>query len=298
MSTNVPLCRMCQEPFDRSKGPYSYCADCNRKIQTFYRNGGEPPTYAPRPCGICGSTWTPRLGVRYKFCSAACVRESARARYASRTCPQCDGSFRGRGIQVYCSSDCMTAARSAPCLHCGDLFVPERPGFRFCSRACGNRYRAGWSRSTDLVHVPKQRPTHQPEYGRAGDSWTVVVQGPCQRCGDQFTALCTPGMLSKFCSLRCQKANGKDRRRARKRDAYVADVNRRYIFERDRWTCQLCGKRVAKTKSVPHPNAPVIDHILPLAAGGTHEPRNAQCAHFLCNSLKSDRGTDQLRLIG
>ena len=81
--------------------------------------------------------------------------------------------------------------------------------------------------------------------------------------------------------------------------AYVADVYRRKIFERDGWRCQICSKAVLRSKAVPHPRAPTIDHIIPLARGGTHEPANAQLACFACNCLKSHTGTgDQLRLIG
>jgi len=102
-----------------------------------------------------------------------------------------------------------------------------------------------------------------------------------------------------FCSSSCQKADGRARRRARKRDAYVADVWRSRIFERDGWRCQLCGKATQRNAVAPHPKAPVLDHIIPLAQGGTHEPANVQCSHFLCNCLKSDgAANDQLRLIG
>jgi 5-methylcytosine-specific restriction endonuclease McrA len=35
--------------------------------------------------------------------------------------------------------------------------------------------------------------------------------------------------------------------------------------------------------------SPTIDHILPLARGGTHEPSNVQAAHFGCNAAKGAR---------
>lgn len=100
---------------------------------------------------------------------------------------------------------------------------------------------------------------------------------------------------------RLERRRDRDRRAARKRDAYVADVNRRYIYERDHWTCQICGKALRRKAKVPHPLAPTIDHIIPLGARpirGTHEPANCQAAHFICNAKKSDGGTDQLLLFG
>ena len=74
---------------------------------------------------------------------------------------------------------------------------------------------------------------------------------------------------------------------------------RQKVFERDHWVCQLCRRKVNRTATAPHPKAPVIDHVIPLNKGGTHEPANVQCAHFICNSIKGDRGGgEQLALIG
>jgi 5-methylcytosine-specific restriction endonuclease McrA len=127
-------------------------------------------------------------------------------------------------------------------------------------------------------------------------SGRTYVAGSCRRCNKAFVII--DQLTNSYCSKQCGTADGRARRRARKRDGYVADVRRQQIFERDRWRCQLCRKPVARTKQVPHPKAPVLDHIIPLAKGGTHEPKNVQCAHHLCNCRKSDRATnDQLRLL-
>lgn len=66
------------------------------------------------------------------------------------------------------------------------------------------------------------------------------------------------------------------------------------VFRRDRWTCRLCMKPVNRSGVWPDdPDAPVIDHIIPLSAGpdlgGVDEPYNLQCAHGRCNKEKSDR---------
>lgn len=79
----------------------------------------------------------------------------------------------------------------------------------------------------------------------------------------------------------------------------MEEVWRSRIFERDGWRCQLCRLKVDRRRVVPHPKAPTLDHIIPLAKGGTHEPANVQLACFRCNCLKGDRAaSDQLRLIG
>lgn len=66
------------------------------------------------------------------------------------------------------------------------------------------------------------------------------------------------------------------------------------IFQRDGWRCQICKRMVRRDKAAPHPLAPVLDHVIPLAAGveqgGVHAPHNVQCAHFICNCIKSDKG--------
>lgn len=115
------------------------------------------------------------------------------------------------------------------------------------------------------------------------------VMGYCACCREPFVH---NQMHTNTCSAECKARLRAHRRRARKRDAFVEDVSPREVFERDRWTCHLCGTRVAWSKEVPHPRAPVVDHVIPLAAGrevgGVHAPYNARCAHFLCNSIKSD----------
>jgi 5-methylcytosine-specific restriction endonuclease McrA len=92
-----------------------------------------------------------------------------------------------------------------------------------------------------------------------------------------------------YCSKRCQGRAHSSRRDARKRGAFVADVSPEVIYERDQWQCHLCGGAIDKTAQVPHPLAPTIDHVIPLAKGGTHEPDNVAAAHFLCNATKGDR---------
>lgn len=100
-------------------------------------------------------------------------------------------------------------------------------------------------------------------------------------------------MRARYCSRRCAERSGrrvgKARRRARLKDARGTElVFRRKVFERDDWLCRLCLKPVNREAEVPHPLAATLDHVVPLSLGGEHVYSNIQCAHFLCNSVKSD----------
>ena len=59
-----------------------------------------------------------------------------------------------------------------------------------------------------------------------------------------------------------------------------------FVYERDGWTCKLCGLPVAKNRKAPHPLAPSLDHVTPQILGGSDEPDNLQTAHLRCNDSK------------
>lgn len=134
-------------------------------------------------------------------------------------------------------------------------------------------------------------------YGQAHA--TPPRQAQCGFCRKGFE---THQPNAEHCSTRCRRAAWKarqvnlaklesDRRRALMQGAYVADVDRQEIFERDGWVCQLCHEPVDRSLVFPHKMAASLDHIVPLARGGKHEPSNTQLAHFICNSAKRDRTT-------
>jgi 5-methylcytosine-specific restriction endonuclease McrA len=72
------------------------------------------------------------------------------------------------------------------------------------------------------------------------------------------------------------------RRRARKLNAFVEDVDPTVLFERDEGLCGICGKPVDLT--IAH-----VDHAIPLARGGEHSYANTQLAHPHCNLSKGAR---------
>lgn len=69
------------------------------------------------------------------------------------------------------------------------------------------------------------------------------------------------------------------------------------VFARDGWRCQLCGTRTPKRlRGTYAPNAPELDHIVPIVAGGGHTWDNVQCSCRACNGKKGAKTLGQMRL--
>jgi hypothetical protein len=58
---------------------------------------------------------------------------------------------------------------------------------------------------------------------------------------------------------------------------------------RDGWTCQLCGCEIPRRIVSNDDHNLVVDHIRPVAAGGTDHPSNVRAAHQACE--RSRRGS-------
>lgn len=60
----------------------------------------------------------------------------------------------------------------------------------------------------------------------------------------------------------------------------IPDCVRDYVFRRDRYQCQSCGRQ--------HGEVPLqLDHIIPLAKGGSNDLSNLQTLCQTCNGRKS-----------
>lgn len=78
-------------------------------------------------------------------------------------------------------------------------------------------------------------------------------------------------------------------RRKQERETAEGKVDRQAIFERDHGACQLCGNPV-------QPDDFTLDHIIPIAAGGSHTEANLRLAHRGCNSRRGIAGWTRIGL--
>lgn len=218
---------------------------------------------------------------------AGCVTD------VKRTCLTCGTDYYGRGNTGYCGDMCRLEGRRSRgrvhetptvdkvCTYCNAPFtVPrERAVQVYCGSRCGY-----------LAILASKRKPHE------------ATKRKCDGCGAEFEYPASYKVQKRFCSMVCsRRVRGRDqerRRRARMRGVHTEAVDFAQLCRRDRWKCQLCGEPVKRKAQVPDPLSPTLDHIIPLAKGGTHEAKNVQLAHFRCNALKRDRELGQLRFIG
>ncbi|MGK2903149.1 MAG: HNH endonuclease [Mycobacterium sp.] len=78
-------------------------------------------------------------------------------------------------------------------------------------------------------------------------------------------------------------------RRAKLAEVVVEEVLHSVVFERDRYTCMLCGIKCDPEAGRWASNLPTLDHIIPLAHGGEHSYGNTQTLCRRCNCRKGDR---------
>jgi 5-methylcytosine-specific restriction endonuclease McrA len=79
---------------------------------------------------------------------------------------------------------------------------------------------------------------------------------------------------------------------------WFQNVNPTRVFDRDKWKCQLCGITTPrKMRGTIAPNAPELDHIVPLSRGGIHTYSNTQCLCRQCNGRKGSKLMGQLKMV-
>lgn len=238
--------------------------------------GNHPSAMVQGLCARCGTQFSRKRRAdqtrdAFKYCSRTCyfaVKAQHREQRAARLAEQ---------------REAKVALRLAPrlCVDCGDT-VDTKSRCAACAKKRAHEYHK-------VRYQGKRR------------------EGVCPECGGAWVAVRVQG-VKRYCSSACaKKANRRKGDRARggghTQRAKRAGVGRKYnvqplkVFERDKWTCQVCGKRTPRRlRGQPHQDAPELDHIVPLSMGGPHTYDNVQLACRGCNIAKGASWIGQRRL--
>ena len=240
-----------------------------------------------RNCVQCGSSYETK-NKRRIYCSSRCNYRAAdqrkkklRRRSVSRgkprcwsTCPECQQAFRKtRG----------DSHRNGPQVHCS----------RACRNAEANRRNALKRLIVRERHLYRQWSWRAHRVGRINRcrDCDMEVEKNVQRCD---------GCRDKAAKRRLQRRKlspsyraERARRDALRQQRLSAEGCEKFdpfeIFERDGWSCYLCGRATPKSARGLHfPWSPELDHVFPLSKGGKHTRKNTRCACRKCNHEKSD----------
>lgn len=153
------------------------------------------------------------------------------------------------------------------CRVCGDAFTAANPRKVYCSTRCKDRGKpsAKW-----------QGRENAPKGGHGAGGYERGCR--CAVCREVKNAT-----QRKFSRTRFEATGEWPRGR------WIKTADRLALYERDGWTCQICGESVNRTPWANDPKDATLDHIVPRSKGGSHDAENLRTACQLCNALRGDR---------
>jgi 5-methylcytosine-specific restriction endonuclease McrA len=120
-----------------------------------------------------------------------------------------------------------------------------------------------------------------------------VAKGYCQGHYDLLARMYDKESKKKYNKRFRSTEKGKDinkksskKYRAQKRNLTVETFSPKEIFERDGYTCCICGLSINPLLNYPDPFSASLEHILPISKNGPHTKENCSSSHLKCNLRK------------
>lgn len=266
-------------------------------------------------------------GRKSLYCSKTCIKKSYKTIKTDKQCKHCFEYLNKQQVrngQKYCSKVCADSAIKAKvqkkkyryiCKNCGDEYIAKsKERNTYCSRACSFAYITAHKKIKQIkeikeiickychkkikrgIYCSSCRIIRDREY--ASNSYIkmsnkIGKKATCKECGVEFTIMYRDKhrtYCSDICCKRQTRRIGKAMRRARERNAPCESIDPLKVFRQSNYVCYLCGENTnPELRGTIELNAPELDHVIPLAAGGHHVISNVRCACRKCNIDKSDK---------
>ena len=306
-------CAWCAREFHRTAAHQRFCSTACRHTAR-NRASGSPANVEARTCARCGTAFT-SVRSHQRFCSADCRRWARRGCLGplpeAGKCERCAVPFEvTRRGKRFCSEKCRVRAEKArsrkryrkdrdplprrECQGCGTRFEPTTDWNLYCSDRCK------WRTKSRARYVSTGRPVGPPaKFTRCtvdGCGRKHLARGFCPghykawRRSQGFVDARSGG------GSRSAKASARHVARAKRYGVPWERFDPVDVFERDDWTCGLCGDPVDPGLEYPDPMSVSLDHIVPIIQGGGHLLDNCQCSHLTCN-LRKARGPRSARIV-
>lgn len=241
-------------------------------------------------------------------------------------CTGCGGLVGKRAVTGLCLSCCAAhknrsrrKVREAECKGCKRVFVPRLSKYAtYCGRECAYLSRRSVADAHPVaVGMHRCLTTKQWRWTACGECG-VFQLGRKSKCDKCIAAINRNQSRERYysiplivrCCCKCERPLGPTHNRlcqgcrdasnraerkamnARRRARAKMGSNDRFdpldVFLRDAMKCHAClGPCLMPTKKY-NPMMATIDHIVPLAHGGSHSMSNAATCHSICNSMKRD----------
>lgn len=267
---------------------------------------------APKRCPACRSIFAPvkraQKGCGLPRCKMAIRRGTAPL--DPKHCAHCASVFtpQRRRASLYCGIACKVNAwrmanPDAIARHrkaAAEKQEPPPPSSPVYFNSC--RCGAQWTGKRKATRCGQCRKGAERDKARVRAEAAHKLAGrsvSCTRCGCTYCPLygaktsgrphCQP------CAADARRAErkarqGTHRKRAIRYGAPYEKFNPVQVLQRDGWRCWVCGLPTPRElRGTTHPDAPELDHVIPVARGGPHSMANTKCACRACNSARGDR---------
>lgn len=250
-----------------------WCQECKRAYHKAHRsrqqkNGVEYKSFST--CEQCGE----KCSRRARHCRSCVAAGVKRTRPGRRVLLCLCGNRRTNPTSKLCRTCYLAQATKTKktrvvCQRCRKTFASKTQRYNVC-QACRRK-------AQDQKQLPN---LWKPQ----------IIRGRCTHCGAGCEAF-----VCSSCKLKNKRIHSRIYKNRSRGARTSGRYDKREIAIRDGWLCHICGGSVS-----PHlwglidPDAPNIDHIIPISRGGSDTAENVKLAHRLCNMRKFNKIGDDV----
>lgn len=286
--SHVITCVECNDEFIAKTKSAKRCSDeckkiaARRRASEHYTANGRVSDYGSTDCSICGIHFK-RARWRETCCSQQC--RDANQKRLTRSWYDNNRELANQRSRDWHAAN-YDYSKSEARRRILEETRPEREARR---RERDRESAARWrrdnpGRAAELKRIAKER--NPEKYRATNKAWR---QANAEKVADNKRKWNAANPDKRAAGHRKSRMQ---RRNAVRTNAYVDSE----VFERDGWTCYLCGKPIDPKADRRKKWGAQIEHVVPISRGGVDGEENVRAAHRRCNFMKHNSLLEELAL--